>query len=87
MSPEQRAADDQIYGIDRGALGQTGPAVVSINGVVASLAVTEFMAFVTGIRDPVAQLVYRGDLTRLTRSIDPPRTGCWYCTELWGRGS
>lgn len=87
MSPEQRAADDEIYGIERAALDQTGPAVVSINGVVASLAVTELMVHVTGIREPVAQLVYRGDLTRLTKSIDPPRAGCWYCTDLWGRGA
>jgi molybdopterin/thiamine biosynthesis adenylyltransferase len=86
MSPEQRAADDGIYGINREALDQTGPAVVSINGVVASLAVTEFMAMVTGIREPVAHLIYRGDLTRLTRSTDAPHEGCWYCGHLWGRG-
>lgn len=87
MTPEQRAADDEIYGVDRAALDRTGPAVVSINGVVASLAVTEFMVVVTGIRDPVAHLRYRGDLAQLTKSLDPPRAGCWYCSELWGRGS
>ena len=82
MSPEQRAADALIYGIDRDALDNTGPAVVSINGAVASLAVTEFMAFVTGIREPVAHLVYRGDLPRLTKSVDQPREGCWYCAQF-----
>ncbi len=86
MSLEQRAADARIYGIDRDALEDTGPAVVSINGVVASLAATEFMALVTGVREPVANLVYRGDLTRLTKSVDQPREGCWYCTQLWGCG-
>lgn len=60
MSPEQRAADAQIYGIDRDALENTGPAVVSINGVVASLAMTEFMVLVTDIREPAAHLIYRG---------------------------
>lgn len=85
MSPEQRAAHDEIYGVERAALDRSGPAVVSINGVVASLAVTEFMALVTGIREPVAHLRYRGDLTRLTQSLDPPHPGCSYCTELWGR--
>ena len=84
MSPEQREADDEIYGIDRKMFDQSGPAVVSVNGAVASLAVTEFMAVVTGIRHPVAHLVYRGDLAQLTKSIDPPREGCWYCTQLWG---
>jgi molybdopterin/thiamine biosynthesis adenylyltransferase len=82
MSPEQRAADARIYGIDRDALEYTGPAVISINGVVASLAVTEFMAFVTGIREPVAHLVYRGDLPRLTKSVDQPRESCWYCAQF-----
>ncbi len=85
MSPEQRAADARIYGIDRDALENTGPAVVSINGVVASLVVTEVMALMTGIREPVAHLIYRGDLTQLTKSVDQPREGCWYCTQLWGR--
>jgi molybdopterin-synthase adenylyltransferase len=86
MSAEQRAADARIYGVDRDALEGTGPAVVSINGVIASLAVTEFMALVTGIREPAAHLVYRADLSMLTKSVDPPREGCWYCMELWGRG-
>lgn len=86
MSPEQRAADARIYGIDRDALAGTGPAVVSINGAVASLAVTEFMALATGIREPAAHLVYRGDLRRLTSSLDQPRAGCWYCTQLWKSG-
>ncbi len=36
MSAEQRAADARIYGIDRYAREGTGPAVVSINGVMAS---------------------------------------------------
>lgn len=86
MSPEQRAADARIYGIDRDTLEGTGPAVVSINGVVASLAVTEFMALVTGIRRPAAHLIYRGDLTMLTKSLDQPREDCWYCKHLWGYG-
>jgi hypothetical protein len=76
-----------FYGVDRTALDWPGPAVVSINGVVTSIAVTEFMVLVTGIREPVAHLRYRGDLTQLTKSLDPPHAGCWYCSELWGRDS
>jgi molybdopterin/thiamine biosynthesis adenylyltransferase len=87
MSPEQRAADAQIYGINHDSLEGTGPSVVSINGVVASLAVTEFMALVTGIREPAAYLKYRGDLMMITRSVDEPRENCWYCTQYRaGRG-
>jgi hypothetical protein len=86
MSAEQRAADARIYGIVRYPLDGTGPAVVSINGVMASLVVTEFMGLVTGIREPAAYLIYRGDLTRLTKSLDQSREGCWYCTQLWESG-
>jgi len=86
VSSEQRAADARIYGIDRDALEGTGPVVVSIYGVMSSLVVTEFMGLVTGIREPAAYLIYRGDLTRLTKSFDQSREGCWYCTQLWESG-
>jgi len=84
MSPEQREADRRIYGVDREALAGTGPAVVSINGVVASLAVTEFMVYVTGLREPAAQLTYRGERGIVTKSLDDPEPTCYYCTRLWG---
>jgi hypothetical protein len=53
-------------------LGETGPMVVSVNGVVASLAVTEFMVFVTGVREPVAHLIYKGHVATVGRNNDPP---------------
>lgn len=79
MSEEQRAEDDRLYGIDRALLDQAGPAVVSINGVVASVAVTEFMLWVTGLSEPTSLMTYRGDLRRLTVSSDQPRPSCYYC--------
>ena len=81
MSEEERRIEDDIYGIPRASLGTTGPAVVSVNGVIASLAVTEFMVHITGLRPPSRHLIYRGDLARLTASKDPPRDGCWYCAR------
>lgn len=84
MTSEQRAEDDRIYGVDRSALGETGPAVVSVNGVVASLGVTEFMAWATGLREPWPLLVYRADLGRVTLRTDAPAPDCYYCTKLWG---
>lgn len=53
MSPEQLETNRRIYGVHPSALPGTGPAVVSINGVVASLAVTEFMVLVTSLRQPL----------------------------------
>jgi molybdopterin/thiamine biosynthesis adenylyltransferase len=61
MTRDQREADARIYGVERGALVGTGPMVVSINGAVASIAVTEFMVHVTGLRQPAGQLTYLAD--------------------------
>jgi molybdopterin-synthase adenylyltransferase len=84
MTAEQRAADDEIYGVQREALEGTGPSVVSINGVVASLAVTELMAWRTGLREPIGYLNYRGDRGTVGRRSDPERTYCHYCMTAWG---
>lgn len=81
-----RDAQDRIYGVDRSALGQSGPAVVSINGVVASIAVTEFVARTTGLREPFKHLIYRADLGIVRRSNGPPAGDCYYCAGLWGSG-
>jgi molybdopterin/thiamine biosynthesis adenylyltransferase len=86
MTPEQQAADDRIYGVDRRLLGATGPMVVSINGVVASIAVTEFVALVTGLRAPKRHLVYRGELGVVLQNTDPPRNNCYYCSQWSGDG-
>jgi molybdopterin-synthase adenylyltransferase len=86
MTGELRDADARIYGVPRTELGQTGPMVVSINGVVASLAVTEFTVWVAGIRPPKGHLVYRGDLGTVTSRIENRTTTCYYCDTLW-RGS
>jgi molybdopterin-synthase adenylyltransferase len=83
MTPEQRAADDVIYGVDREALGEAGPSVVSVNGAVASLAVTEFLAWRTGLREPRGHLVYRGDLATVGARAEPVREHCHFCMTLW----
>ncbi len=80
MTPEQRTEDDKIYGVSTKSLSGSGPAVVSINGVVASLGVTEFMVWVTGMRKPYSHLTYRGDLGRVTINKDNPPPGCYYCS-------
>jgi hypothetical protein len=78
---EQRRA---IYGIDEHVLAGGGPSVVSVNGVVASLAVTEFMAGVTGLRAPVPIVRYRGWNEGITRRTDP-LPDCYYCHTVRGR--
>jgi hypothetical protein len=82
MTTEQRDMHDRIYGVRRDELAGTGPMVVSVNGTVASLAVTEFMAFVTEIRSPAGHLVYRGDKQVIRRVVDPHEPDCYFCTEM-----
>jgi len=76
-----------IYGVRTSALGQVGPSVVSINGVVASLAVTEFMVHVTGIHAPRRLLTYHGHTGKVTVSTNSPNEGCYYCKGLWAKGA
>jgi molybdopterin/thiamine biosynthesis adenylyltransferase len=74
-----------IYGVDSAMLGGSGPSVASINGAIASLAVTEFMALVTGIRQPNRVLTYYGHRGIVTARSDVPSEACYYCTGIWGK--
>ena len=86
MSDKQRKDHADIYGVQVSDLGQVGPSVVSINGVVASLGVTEFMLTATGVpRQPRSVLKYhgeRGAVTIPTKSLDPD---CYHCSVTRGR--
>jgi hypothetical protein len=82
MTDEERAADAAIYGVPADALDDAGPSVVTINGVVASLAATEAMVHLTGLRTPQKQLTYRADHGGVRINLDPPaRTACPYCAR------
>lgn len=85
-SPEVRRDRDALYGVDRAVLGRSGPSVVSVNGVVASLAVTEFMVAVTGIRSPKNVLTWYAHMGRLTTPSAAPDPDCYYCKGIRGRG-
>jgi hypothetical protein len=61
LGAAQLSAHDRAYGIQTNP-GEPGAAVVSINGVVASLGVTELMVHLTGLRRRASVLRYRGDL-------------------------
>lgn len=81
MTDDERDAETRLYGVRDTALAGTGPAVVSVNGVVASLAVTEFMAWATGIHTPATQITYRGDTPSVRKSTDSGKPGCFYCSR------
>ena len=80
----ERRDRDAIYGVNKTALGEGGPSVVSVNGAVASLAVTEFVVMATGLREPKGLLNYYGHRGIVTAGAGDPEPGCYYCKL--GRG-
>lgn len=83
-STEMQKDRETIYGVSREYLGETGPSVVSINGVVASLAVTEFIAMITGLRQPNRLLQYHGHMGIVNITTDKPYLDCYYCKSVRG---
>lgn len=77
----------KIYGVDADLLDEGGPSVVSINGVVASLGVTEYMLSVTGVRPPRRLLTYRGDRGIVTTGVVESPPSCYFCKTLSGAGA
>lgn len=86
LGPQAEEMDRGLYGLDRNALGRVGPSVVSLNGVVASLGVTEFMVAVTGLRPPIRLAKYYGHTGKVVVAADPPAPNCYYCNSVRGRG-
>lgn len=88
LTEVELAAEHKIYGIHEEVLEAKGPSVATINGVVASLACTEFMVAVTGMRAPTRLQEYRGAQSKVFVSMDTPAPNCYYCEGLRGhRGS
>ncbi len=85
-SEEEQEIQAAIYGVPREALGETGPAVSPVNGVIASLAATEFMLAVSGASKPRRFLNYVGHLPRVTTKRKP-NTECYYCGRIRGIGA
>jgi hypothetical protein len=77
----------KIYGVDTELLDEGGPSVVSINGVVASLGVTEYMLSVAGVRSPKRLLTYRGDRGIVTTGDADAAPGCYFCKTIAGAGA
>lgn len=86
-SEQERKGRAAIYGIPQNALGEAGPSVSPVNGVVASLGATEFMVAVTGMRPPTRLIEYRGWLSKVFVETDSPKQDCPYCKGIRGQGS
>ncbi len=73
---EAIASEDRLYG--RRAAGPS-PSVVSLNGVLASVACMEFMAETTGLRPARRWLEYDGQTGKLRVDTSSPAPNCPYC--------
>jgi len=83
-SPEVRALRKKHgYG-----LGDENPApsVCALNGVVANLAIIEFICLVTGVRDPERLLKYKATRGVVTASDDRASPDCYTCKCVCGQG-
>ncbi len=87
LSDRQRRDREAIYGVPVDTLGAAGPSVVSINGVVASIGVTEFMLAVSGVRsEPRSVLTYHGDRGVVLVKSAPRKSRCYFCSTIRGKG-
>jgi molybdopterin/thiamine biosynthesis adenylyltransferase len=76
MSPFERRLDPYISGERIPA-----PAVISINGTVSSLALTMFMAVVTGIPNDARHLLYNALRSTLRNVRVTPTNNCYICSR------
>jgi ThiF family len=74
-----------LYGMDPGELGVAGPSVVSLNGIIASLGVMEFMGVATGLRPGIRLLNYYGEQDMLRISKDKGDENCYFCKRIRGQ--
>jgi hypothetical protein len=87
LPPALQHSHDKLYGINRRELDGSGPSVVSLNGVIASLAGVEVMCLMTGLRRPRRQLTYRGDLGVVLGGDESGRKDCPSCARWAGNTS
>jgi molybdopterin-synthase adenylyltransferase len=81
-SPREPQAGATSHSTRRAALRRSGASVVTIDGVVASLAATEISCLISGLRPPCGMLTYRAHEGIVTRSGDQPARHCPYC-DRW----
>jgi hypothetical protein len=86
-TPEEKKTRERIYGQQIGVDG-SGPSVVALNGVVASLGVMELMLDIAGIRPAHDYRKYIGVLGMIVTPSDnaPDPASCRICGEVCGQG-
>lgn len=83
-SEDGRRDREDLYGVDKSQLEEAGPSVVSLNGIIASLAVMEYMLQVTGIRKTKRKLEYRGNMGIVAVKSEIHADDCHFCKNVRG---
>jgi molybdopterin/thiamine biosynthesis adenylyltransferase len=77
---EQLENEAKVYGVDKENLvNGSGPSVVDLNGIIASLGVQEFKLLITDISNSSRYLNYRGHLKTISKISVANNTGCYCC--------
>lgn len=79
--PERKFREKHGYGI---GLKETSPSVISLNGIIANLAVTEFLMLLTNLRPYNRMVVYKGMEGKVNVRIDKKKEDCVICNSLVG---
>lgn len=75
----------KVYGVDKESLAAgSGPSVVDLNGIIASLGVQEFKLHITDPKISSRYLNYRGHLKSITKVQVDEDNGC-YCCSLYNK--
>lgn len=87
-TPSDRRMKERLYGQKIDPSANSGPSVVSLNGVIASLGVMELMVEIAGVRPANEYLSYRGPHGVVAKPLDanPDPASCRMCQEVAGRG-
>jgi molybdopterin/thiamine biosynthesis adenylyltransferase len=80
--PEKEFREKHGYGL--GALAPA-PAVISLNGIIANIAITEFLMLVTNMRPANRKVIYKGMRGVATVSKDQKKDTCMVCNYLVGK--
>jgi molybdopterin-synthase adenylyltransferase len=82
QSKERQQDHENIYGVAKNELEGSGPSVVTLNGVIASMGCTEFMVNVTGVRRANKKVSYHGASGIISRKSNEYKKDCYYCNVV-----
>jgi molybdopterin/thiamine biosynthesis adenylyltransferase len=81
-----RKDEDAIYGVSKSKLNGSGPSVVTLNGIIASIICNEFMLHVTEQRKAFNFLTFYGSNCMIRKRNDKQNKNCYYCKTIKGQG-